>query len=184
MRWIKDEEFIRGSIPMTKYELRVITMAMLEIESGDVLLDVGAGTGSISVEAALQGARVYALEREAEGVGLIRANAERFKVQGLSVIEDIAPAGIDRAPSFNKCFIGGSGGRLGEIVQAVTEKLPSGGLIVGNFVTLKNLTEFQSLLSEFKYRDLETRLIQSSVLQAGTGLMRANNPVFIVKGRM
>lgn len=169
---------------MTKYETRVVTMAMLEIESGDVLLDIGAGTGSISVEAALQGAEVYALERAAEGVELIRANAEQFKAKTLSVIEDIAPLGIEGVPSFNKCFIGGSGGKLKDIVESVTEKLPSGGLIVGNFVTLKNLTEFQSLLLEFEYEDLETRLIQSSVVEPKTGLMQANNPVFIVKGRV
>ena len=75
MRWIRDEQFLRGNIPMTKFEVRTVSIAALEIEEGDTLIDIGAGTGSVSVEAALQGACVYAVEEKHEGAELIRKNA-------------------------------------------------------------------------------------------------------------
>ena len=71
MKWIKDEEFIRGNIPMTKFEVRTLTIALLAIEKGDIFLDIGAGTGSVSVEAALHGAEVTSVELKMEGLELI-----------------------------------------------------------------------------------------------------------------
>ncbi len=78
MKWIKDEEFIRGNIPMTKFNIRILTMAYLSIKEEDRLLDIGAGTGSISIEGALQGAKVWAIERKEEGIELINKNAKKI----------------------------------------------------------------------------------------------------------
>jgi cobalt-precorrin-6B (C15)-methyltransferase len=181
MRWIKDEKFIRGNIPMTKFEIRLITLGLLEIEKGDVFLDIGAGTGSVSIEAALQGAKVTAIEREEEGIDLIRKNSEKFEVE-VEIIKGIAPDDMDRVTYFNKCFIGGSGGNLRGIVQEVSRKLSTGGIITANFVTLNNFSEFQNLLRECGYKDIETRLVQSSIVDEKTGILRAQNPVFIVRG--
>jgi cobalt-precorrin-6B (C15)-methyltransferase len=181
MRWIKDEEFIRGSIPMTKFEIRLITVGLLEIEKGDVLLDIGAGTGSVSIEAALQGAKVTAIEREEEGVELIRKNSEKFGTE-IEIIQGAAPKDMDKLTAFNKCFIGGSGGSLRGIVQEVSKRLSIGGIVAANFVTLNNFSEFQSLLREYGYKNIETRLVQSSVVDEKTGILRAQNPVFIVRG--
>ena len=80
MKWIKDEDFIRGNIPMTKFNVRVLTLGYLEIEEGDKFLDIGAGTGSVSIEAALHGANTCVIEREEEGIELIKSNAEKFNV--------------------------------------------------------------------------------------------------------
>lgn len=181
MRWVRDDEFIRGNIPMTKFEVRIASIGALNIEKGDVLLDIGAGTGSVSVEAALQGAVVYAVEREDEGIELISQNASKFGVR-IEVIKTLAPQGLELVLGFNKCFIGGSGGRLREIFNFADNNMASGGIIAANFITLKNLNEFLNLIEEHDYRDLETRLLQVSSMDK-SGLLKAQNPVFIVRGR-
>lgn len=181
MKWIRDEEFIRGNIPMTKFEARILTIAMLEIEKGDKLIDVGAGTGSISIEAALHGADVTSIEREDEGVFLIGENKKKFNVP-LKIIKGSAPLALEGISGYNKCFIGGSGGRLNDIFKAVNNGLINGGIICGNFVTLKNLNDFSRLLNEYQYKDIEIRMIQASRVDR-TSILKANNPIFIVRGR-
>lgn len=182
MKWIKDEEFIRGNIPMTKFETRILTISLLEIKEGDVFLDIGGGTGSISIEAALQGAKTYTIEKEQEGIDLIEDNSNKFNINNIEIIKDFAPDGIEKAIGFNKCFIGGSGRKLTEIVEKVTGLLPNGGIIVANFITLQNLSLFQNLLNQYEYTGVETRLVQASQVDGKTGLLKAQNPVFIVKG--
>lgn len=179
MKWIKDEDFIRGNIPMTKFNIRVLTMAYLSIKEGDRLLDIGAGTGSISIEAALQGAKVWAIEREEEGIELIYKNADKFQVN-VSTIEGKAPEDLPDM-KFNKCFIGGSGGKLQEIFTYLDKHLEDKGILCGNFIMLKNLHEFNELLLKHNYTEIETQLIQASYIDH-IGLLRGNNPIFIIKG--
>jgi cobalt-precorrin-6B (C15)-methyltransferase len=179
MKWIKDEEFIRGNIPMTKFNIRLLTLGYLAIEEGDRLLDIGAGTGSISIEAALHGAKVWAIEREAEGIELIRTNSEKFKA-GVNIVHGQAP---DNCPNerFNKCFLGGSGGKLEEIFLYLQKNLENDGIICGNFITLKNVTQFIQLLNKYNYKDIEVQLIQVSSMDK-IGLLKGQNPIFIAKG--
>ncbi len=181
MKWIRDDEFIRGNCPMTKFEIRVLTIAMLGIEEGDILLDIGAGTGSVSIEAALNGAKVYSIEMKDEGIELINKNADKFAVE-INAIKGTAPEGIDVVPRFNKCFIGGSGKHMASIFERVHNKLEPGGIVAANFVTLNNLSEFRKLLKDYSYKGIETRLIQTASEDSLTGIMKANNPVYIVKG--
>lgn len=181
MKWIRDEQFIRGNIPMTKFETRIASIAALEIEEGDTLIDIGAGTGSVSVEAALQGAYVYAVEQKHEGAELIRQNAEKFQVP-VCVIEASAPEGVLNIQQFNKCFIGGSSGRLDSIFKWAHSNLSSGGIIAANFVTLKNLNVFIGLIEDNNYADIEIKLLQVSDMDK-IGLLKANNPIFLVRGR-
>lgn len=182
MKWIRDEEFIRGDIPMTKFEARILTIAMLEIKKGDKLIDVGAGTGSISIEAVLHGAEVTSIEREDEGIFLIEENKKKFNVP-LKIVKGSAPLVLEGISGYNKCFIGGSGGRLNDIFKEVNKGLINDGIICGNFITLKNLNDFSRLLNDYRYSDIEIRMIQASRVDKRTSILKANNPVFIVRGR-
>lgn len=164
---------------MTKFPVRALTIAQLAIKKGDVLLDLGAGTGSVSIEAALHGAKVYAIERKDEGVDLITDNARKFGVD-IEITHGLAPRDL---PSINidKCFIGGSAGQLEEIFIYLDRNLRAGGLVCANFITLKNLTKTQELFQAWGYKDFELNLIQFSA-QDSLGLMRAENPIFMIKG--
>ena len=179
MKWIPDEEFIRGKIPMTKFNVRILTIGYLGIKEGDRFLDIGAGTGSISIEAALQGAKVWAIEKESEGTQLIKKNSDKFKV-GINIIEGKAP---DNLPDIriDKCFIGGSGNKLNEIFQYLDINLVNNGLFCANFIVLKNLAQFMELLKKHKYQNIELQLVQSSYMDK-LGLMKAQNPIYIAKG--
>lgn len=181
MKWLRDEDFLRGKIPMTKFEVRVLSLAMLDICSEDVFLDVGAGSGSISVQASLLGAKVFAVEREPEGLELISRNAKKF-IADVNVICGNAPEVLQYIEGFNKCFIGGSGGKLRDIVSAVSEKQGKDGIIVGNFIIPDNMIEFKNLLVKLGYEDIEVRLVQCAVMDR-LGLMKGQNPIYIVKGR-
>lgn len=179
MKWVKDRDFIRGNIPMTKFNVRILTIGYLAIEEGDRFLDIGAGTGSVSIEAALHGARVWAIEKDKEGVDLIHRNKSKFEVE-VNVIEGKAPINLPNI-KFNKCFIGGSGGKLEEIFNYLDKNLEPEGILCANFITLKNLNLFMELLKKYKYHDTETQLLQTSYMDQ-IGLMRGHNPIFIIKG--
>ena len=179
MKWIKDEEFVRGNIPMTKFNIRILTIGYLEITEEDRFLDIGAGTGSISIEAALQGAKTWAIEKEPEGVELIRLNNDKFNTS-INIIEGQAPNDLPNI-KINKCFVGGSRGQLKGIFDYLDKNLDDGGILCGNFITLKNLNEFTELLKKFNYTNIETGLIQTSYMDK-IGLMKGQNPIFIIKG--
>lgn len=164
---------------MTKFNIRTLTIAYLSIKKGDKLLDIGAGTGSISIEASLQGAGVWAIERAVEGIRLIEENAKKFDTK-INIVEGLAPYDLPDL-EFDKCFIGGSGGKLEEIFQYLEFHLKKDGIICANFIMLKNLNKFQMLLEKYGYKDIETQLIQASYMD-DIGLLRAHNPIFIIKG--
>lgn len=179
MRWIKDEMFIRGQVPMTKFNIRLLTIGYLQINQGDKFLDIGGGTGSISIEASLQGANVWTIEREVKAIDIIKANDEKFNTK-LNIIHGEASIDLPKI-YFNKCFVGGSRGQLGEIFSYLDIHLENNGVLVGNFITLKNLNEFIGQLEKHNYKDVEVELIQTSSRDK-IGLLRGQNPVFIVKG--
>ena len=173
MKWIPDEEFIRGKIPMTKFNVRILTIGYLGIKEGDRFLDIGAGTGSVSIEAALQGAKVWAIEKESVGTQLIKKNSDKFKV-GINIIEGKAP---DNLPDIriDKCFIGGSGNKLNEIFQDVMKKQydkldpvrSTFGKIEKEEATVEDkieyLSDYVKSHQKFRFRDLLTA--QKSRLQ-------------------
>lgn len=181
MKWLRDEEFIRGKIPMTKFEARVLIVAMLDIGPGDVFVDIGAGTGSIAIQAALLGAKVYALEKEPEGIRLIRENADRFGVN-IEIFHGTAPEALEAVAAFNKCFIGGSGGRLEDIAEAADKKLACGGLLGASFIVPDNMVQLKNKLKELEYEELELRMLQSAVMEQA-GLMKGQNPIYLMKGK-
>lgn len=179
MKWIKDEMFIRGEVPMTKFNIRILTIGYLEIDLGDRFLDIGGGSGSVSIEASLQGAKVWTIERQENAIDLIRANDKKFNTD-LNIIHAEAEKGLPEI-SFNKCFVGGSRGQLEKIFKYLDIFLERKGILVGNFITLKNLNEFIELMEKYKYKDVEVQLVQTSERDK-IGLLKGQNPVFIVKG--
>lgn len=164
---------------MTKLNIRLLTIGYLEIKKGDRFLDIGGGTGSISIEARLQGAKVWTIEREEKAIEIIKANDKKFNTN-LNIIHGEANKDLPKI-YFNKCFIGGSRGQLEEIFHYLDIYLEDGGILSANFITLKNLHEFIERMEKHKYKDIEVQLIQTSERDK-IGLLKGQNPVFIVKG--
>lgn len=190
---IGDDAFIQGKVPMTKEEVRILTLAKLRLEEDSVLYDIGAGTGSISIEAALLAGRgkVYAIERRTEGVELIRKNCNRFQVDNVVVIEGEAPECLmemedredeERWPAPTHAFVGGSGGRLLEIMHTLQRKNKNLRFVI-NVITLETMAEVMHIPSEFpEYKDME--VVQVNIAKGNKigdyHLMRAENPVYII----
>jgi cobalt-precorrin-6B (C15)-methyltransferase len=185
---IPDEKFIRGSIPMTKEEIRVVTLAKLRLTTDSIVYDIGAGTGSVTVEIAriCSTGKVYAIEREEEGINLIRANCRRFGVTNVEAVLGGAPEALKGLPQANAIFVGGSGGKLEEIIKQAKHSLAPGGRVVINAVALETLTAAQRLLVEQGFADIEiVSLAVTRWLQRGRVRMAdALNPVFIISGNI
>ncbi|HOV80608.1 MAG TPA: precorrin-6Y C5,15-methyltransferase (decarboxylating) subunit CbiT [Bacillota bacterium] len=180
---IPDDFFIRGSVPMTKEEIRVITLAKARLAPGQVVWDVGAGTGSLSVEAALQakGGVVYAIERDSHGVSLIETNSRAFGVENLRILEGDAPGVLRELPDPDRVMIGGSGGKLREIVAESCSRLKPGGRIVINAVTLENAALSVKLLDELLGGSEAVQICVARAVRAGNGrIMRGANPVTVI----
>ena len=184
---IEDEAFIRGKAPMTKREIRILTLAKARIAPTDVVWDIGAGTGSISIEAARlasQG-RVYAVERNSEGVSLIQKNVEKFGVGNVTVVEGEAPDALKNLPDCNAAIIGGSGSHLDAILDEISSRLKSGGRIVLNCITVQTLAAALEYLrgreTVFSYEAIQ---VQINRLQAvgSYDMAKAINPIYIVTG--
>ena len=183
MLGIDDKEFIRGEVPMTKREVRILTLAAAQIKADSVIVDVGAGTGSITIEAArlAPDGKVFAIERKAEAVELIRRNVERFSVNNVEIICAAAPDGLEALPTVDAAIIGGSGGRLPAILDALDGKLRVGGRIVINAITLQTVT---IAIDYFKIRGWAYDACQVQITRlervANFDMARALNPVWII----
>lgn len=148
---IRDEEFIRGKVPMTKAEIRAMVMVKAGIRPTDRVADIGAGTGSISIEAALAASEgdVYSIERNPEGIRLIEENAEKFGLKNIHTIQGTAPEAMDGLPPLNVVIIGGSSGNMHVILDRAQELLPKGGRMVLTAVTAETTGE---VVREFQGR--------------------------------
>ena len=181
---ISDDEFIRGRVPMTKQEIRILTMAKARIGAEDIVYDIGAGTGSLSIEAALQAenGHVYAIERKSEGIALIQQNAEKFGVENLTVVQQEAPEGMEALPACNVVLIGGSGSHLEEILAAVDRKLVQGGRILLNCITVQTLASCIAYMRRNERYSYEAIQVQVNRLrQVGPyDMAEAINPIYIV----
>jgi len=181
---IPDELFSRGDIPMTKQEIRILAIVKAAINPSDSIVDIGAGTGSLSIEAALlapQG-RVYAVEKEGEGVALIRANAAKFNASNIEVIHGEAPEALADLPRADVIFIGGSGGHLPGILEAADGLLKPGGRLIVTAVTIETINDTLQLFSQKdNYRTEAIGAQITRVRPAGSKHMfQALNPVYII----
>ena len=179
---IPDDEFIRGEVPMTKSEVRAITLSMLSLSSDSVVWDIGAGTGSVSVECALSAyeGRVYAVEKEHDAAELILINKLEFRADNIEVVEGRAPEVLDSLPSPTHVFIGGSSGNLSEILSEVIKKNPDARIVV-NTVTLESQAEVTLCAESLGLEIKDAVCVQvSRARKAGKyRLMNAMNPVFV-----
>ena len=169
-------------IPMTKSETRAIALSKLNLRPDTICWDIGAGTGSITVEMALSGYRghVYAVERQEGAIPLIKKNCAAFHVGNVTVICGEAPAALESLPTPNAVFIGGSGGELGKIINVVLRKSPDARIVL-TCVTIETISE---ALSVFKDVGLEPEIIQINVAKGKPAgklrLMEAQNPITIL----
>ena len=117
---MRDEWFIRGEVPMTKAEVRAVSISKLELKPDSVLYDIGAGTGSVSIEAACQmnSGSVYAVEQKPEAVELIEANIRKFGASGVHIVTGTAPEALAKLPCPTHAFIGGSSGNMAGLLDA------------------------------------------------------------------
>lgn len=183
---IPDELFIRGDVPMTKQEVRAVALAKLRLTATDIVWDVGAGTGSVSIEAALiaRSGSVWAVERNATGVRLIRENADAFGCGNVHAVPGVAPEALAKLPVPDAVFVGGSAGELPSIVEAALEKNSQVRLCVP-CVTVETLTEACALLSGSRFKGFEACQVSAARAEAvgSHHLMKAQNPVFLVSAR-
>lgn len=183
---IPDELFIRGDVPMTKQEVRAVALAKLRLTATDTVWDVGAGTGSVSIEAALiaRAGLVWAVERNATGVRLIRENADAFGCGNVHAVPGVAPEALAKLPVPDAVFVGGSAGELPSIVEAALEKNSQVRLCVP-CVTVETLTEACALLSGSRFKGFEACQVSAARAEAvgSHHLMKAQNPVFLVSAR-
>lgn len=179
---MKDEEFIRGPVPMTKREVRLIALDRLELAKARLLIDVGAGTGSVTIEAACRfpELKVVAVERDAEALRLIGQNCRKFNLAGVDVVSGEAP--LPLAVLADAIFIGGSGGNLSRIIPWAAGLLAPGGRLVINLILLENLNEALEFLNIEGFSRPECIQIQISALTPlGSGhFFKPNNPAFII----
>ena len=159
---IPDEEFIRGDVPMTKCEIRKAVMNEARIEEDSIVLDVGAGTGSISIEAALAAPKghVYAIERFDKGIELIHENMKKFNVNNMTVIKSKAPEGMEDLPELDAVIIGGSAGGMTGIMDEAQRLLKVGGRLVVTAVTMET---GYTILKELKGRPFTYEGYQMSI---------------------
>lgn len=181
---LPDEAFERGDVPMTKQEVRAAVLAKLAVRPEDILWDVGAGTGSVSVELALAAprGRVYAVECRPEGCALIKANREKFRTRNLVLVEGLAPAALSDLPAPDAVFIGGSKGSLAAIVDAALDKNPDARICV-SAIALESLSAAVAVLTA-KGRTVQVSQIAVSRARAvgGLHLMMAQNPIYLITG--
>ena len=179
---LPDAAFIRGKTPMTKQEVRAAALAKLAVRPTDTLWDVGAGTGSVSVELALAApaGRVCAVECDAEACDLIRQNRAKFAVQNLHLTEGLAPAALADWPAPDAVFIGGSKGSLRAVVDAALAANPDARLCI-SAIALETLQEAVAALTAHGLTAQVTQIAVSRSRAAGSlHLLMANNPVFLI----
>jgi len=180
---IPDDEFIRGDVPMTKAEVRSITLSKLALDSDSVVYDIGAGTGSVSVECALAAydGTVYAVEKKHEAIELINENAHKFCTANIIAAEGEAPSALEALPPPTHAFIGGSSSNMSEIIALLLRKNPAVRIVV-NAVTLETLAHAQSCIKEFGFTRHETTLVNISRSRTigGYNMMNASNPVYVI----
>lgn len=180
---IADDEFAVLKSLFTRQEVRAVTLAKLRLQNDLVMWEVGAGSGSISIEASnlMPNGKLFALEKNSQYLPLLRQNLDKFCARNVKLVEANAPDGFDGLPDPDRVCIGGAGGNLEEIIDQVDRRLKADGLIVINAVTLDTLTKSVEQLEYHGYQ-VEVVCVNISRTRPLTEykLFEAQNPVYIV----
>lgn len=183
MNYIRDDEFIRGTCPMTKEEIRILSVSKMELKEDYNVLDIGAGTGSVSIQASCfcPSGTVTAIEKDEEAIQIILENKEKFKTLNLTIITGEALE-IEKSINidFDAIFIGGSGGNIEDIIKTYSLKLKNHRKMVLNFITIDNLYKAMKTLKELGFM-VECSQISVSKTKGKTFMLFANNPIFILE---
>ena len=183
---IPDDLFFRGEVPMTKEEIRAVILSKLKLRNNFTVYDIGAGTGSVSIEISFQltQGKVYAIEREEKAVDLIKKNRKKFNRENINIINGTAPAALQNLPSANRIFIGGSSGNLAEILHVIDQKLLKKGIIVITAITLNTLNSAVTYLEKL---DFDLDICNISVTRTREikkyHMLKALNPIYIITAR-
>ncbi|QFJ55955.1 precorrin-6A reductase [Pseudobutyrivibrio xylanivorans] len=179
---LTDDSFIREQVPMSKEEIRELSICKLRPGKNAVIYDVGSGTGSVAVELGLldSSISVYAIELKPEACTLIRKNVSKFNLNNVSVIEGAAPDALEGLPIPSHVFIGGSGGRLDEII-ATLKALNSPIRVVINSVTMETSAEIYNVTKKHQIKGADiVQVCVSKGKKAGDyTVMQGLNPVYI-----
>ena len=179
---LSDDEFLRGTVPMTKQEVRAVALAKLRLTEHAVFWDVGAGTGSVSVECARLSdtVQVYAADENPEAVRLLYENRDRFGLENLSVLRGTAPGCLKELPPPTHVFVGGSKGGLKEILETALKKNPWARFVV-TAVTMETAAAMTGMFNTLSVKEEETVLLTAARSKAAgsSHLMMGQNPVWI-----
>lgn len=177
-----DGEFIRDNVPMTKEEVREVSICKLKLYEGAVVYDIGSGTGSIAVEIAglSDEIKVFALEYKEEAISLITQNKEKFELNNIEIVSGKAPDALENLPVPTHAFIGGSGGKMKKILSALYQKNPHMRVVI-NAISMETICEIKEVLSTFSIQNADVVQMQvSRAKRVGAyHLMLAENPVWI-----
>lgn len=183
---IKDTEFIRGNCPMTKEDVRALSIWKMNLTEESVVLDIGAGTGTISIQAAMLCKKgvVYSIERDDEAFSVASKNIEKFNANNIYLEKGEAINFLNKCEcknlKFDSIFIGGSGGHLELIIEKCDTLLKSSGTLVMNFITLNNAYKAIEKVKDLKY-NVEITNVNISKNKGNSYMMIANNPIYIVE---
>ena len=183
---IPDEQFERTEdVPITKEEIRALQISKARLCPGQIVYDIGCGSGSICVEAALQiesSGTVYAIDIDSNAVELTKKNLDKFEVSNVKVILGNAIDKISELPEANAIFIGGTGGDTQKIIELCEKKLKSGGRIVVGVILIETLFSVLSIIEKLNFTSVDiTQITISKSRKTSTGtMMLARNPVTII----
>ncbi|MBF9002592.1 MULTISPECIES: decarboxylating cobalt-precorrin-6B (C(15))-methyltransferase [Vibrio] len=180
---MKDSEFLRGeSVPMTKREVRSVVLERLELHRASRFVDVGAGTGSVAIEAAIRhpNLNILAIEKKPQALDLINDNCRKFGCEQIRIVNETAPCEI--TGHVDAIFIGGSGGNLTDIIDWALEHLVANGRLVLSFILQDNLSEALQHIEQCEVHDVEcVQLLVSNKAKLGKGYyFKPNNPTFVL----
>ncbi|MCC0783890.1 decarboxylating cobalt-precorrin-6B (C(15))-methyltransferase [Clostridioides sp. ES-S-0108-01] len=181
---MKNSEFITGKVPITKEEVRAISISKLALVNAKTFIDIGAGTGSVSIESAYNypDLNVISIERNDAALELIKENVKKFNLKNVELIKGYAPISIDLDRQVDAIFIGGTGNNLEEIIAWSKNTLITGGRLVANFIILETFNQTLNLIRKHGFKEIDVCVLNVSKLEKlGKGeYFKPLNPIYII----